>query len=233
MLRELEKIVSADGEASLEELQSAAAKLRDCQFIHRSKSSMKNTYELLIRYQSYYTNLFSAFGDEFIIDYTFEVCGIIPCQSRPSMKYLDTVYLLILAKLHNAECRFGGSENGRTQPNEAILLDEYCRLTGRDRPKTKDTRDSLERLARRQVIELGEVSSATDMATITVLPAIMYVVTSEWLTKLQAFEIDNASSRKEVSNSSTPTETSLTGSASISLPTLFTNADSHSEEDDE
>lgn len=188
MLRELEKITeSSSNPFTEEELTGAAARLRERQFIFKDKRGQSKTYDILAHQQAYFAELFSAFGDEFFVDTHFGYCGIIPAFSRPILKQLETIFLLILAKMHDLECRKARSENGRTNPSESILLDEYCQTTGREKPKAAETKAALERLAKVGVIELGEMNELSEMREIIILPSIMRVVSSRYLENLNAF----------------------------------------------
>lgn len=170
-----------------EDLTSAAARLREKQFIFKSKRGQSKTYEILLNQKEYFTDLFAAFGDEFFIDTHFGYCGILPSSNRPILKQLETIFLLILAKMHDLECRKARSENGRTNPSESILLDEYSQITGRDKPKPVETKSALERLAKVGVIELGDINEMSEMREIIILPSIMRVVTSRYLESLNTF----------------------------------------------
>ena len=188
MLRELEKMLEKNSNEFLEiDFTDAAAKLRAKQFIFRDKHGQARTYDILLSHKNYFEELFNAFGDDFFIDQHFGYCGILPRSPRPMLKRLETIFLLTLAKMHDLVCRKARSENGRTQPSESILLDEYCRSTGREKPKHIETKAALERLAKVGVIDLGEVNDLTEMRRITILPSIMKVVSSNYLDCLTTF----------------------------------------------
>lgn len=188
MLRDLEKIINNNHHGFLpEDLTSAAARLREKQFIFKDKHGQGKTYEILVNQKEYFSDLFAAFGDEFFVDNHFGYCGILPHSSRPVLKQIETVFLLILAKMHDLECRKARSENGRTNPSESILLDEYSQITGRDKPKLTETRSALDRLAKVGVIELGDINEMSEMREIIILPSIMRVVTSRYIESLNAF----------------------------------------------
>jgi hypothetical protein len=190
MLRDLEKIINNNQHSfTPENLTAAAARLRQNQFIFKDKRGQNRTYEILLNQQTYFTDLFSAFGDEFFVDTHFGYCGILPSSSKPVLKQLETIFLLILAKMHDLECRKARSENGRTNPSESILLDEYSQITGRDKPKPVETRSALERLAKVGVIELGDINEISEMREIIILPSIMRVVTTSYLESLNAFNV--------------------------------------------
>ena len=106
MLRDLERIINSNNHGFMpEDLTSAAARLREKQFIFKSKRGQSKTYEILLNQKEYFTDLFAAFGDEFFIDTHFGYCGILPSSNRPILKQLETIFLLILAKMHDLECR--------------------------------------------------------------------------------------------------------------------------------
>ncbi len=58
-------------------------------------------------------------------------------------------------------------------------------LTGRPKPTKAETKESLERLVKQGVIELGEHNPDTELRRITILPSIMRVVNSRFLDELE------------------------------------------------
>jgi hypothetical protein len=188
MLRELQTIVENHTKIGFEsELQDAAAALRAHQFIWKDKRGHSRHYDLLVHHQKYFENLFGAFGDSFFVDHHFGYCGILPRANTPALKLKETLFLLILAKMHDHECRKACTENGRSSPSESLLIDEYEALTGKPKPSKAETRDALERLAKCGVIELGAVNSETEIRMITILPSIMKVVNKNFLEELLVY----------------------------------------------
>lgn len=186
MFREAERIIdNPQTKLTEDDLQTAAAKLREKQFIFQDSHGQSRTYDILVNQQAYFTQLFGAFGDTFFVDYHFGFCGILPKSARPGLKRLETLFLLILAKMHDHELRQARSINGRTTPSEALLLDEYCQLTGREKPKQTETRAALERLQKMSVIVLGEVQEDSEMQKIEILPSLMRVVSDNYLSLLE------------------------------------------------
>lgn len=189
MLIDLKKLVDRveDSGITQAEIENTASMLRLHQFIWRDKRNHARHYDLLVKFQDYYRNLFDAFGDTYVVDHHFGYCGIVPRTSYPRLKMLETVYLLILAKLHDNESRRACTENGRSMPGEAILIDEYRELTGKPAPKKTETREALVRLSRCGVIELGELNPETELNRITVLPSITRIVSKSFLDELDTF----------------------------------------------
>lgn len=186
MFREAERIIDNNQlKLTEEDLQAAAAKLREKQFVFKDGHGQGRFYNTLVNQQEYFTKLFGSFGDAFFIDHHFGFCGILPRAPRPALKRLDTLFLLILAKMHDHELRQARSINGRTIPSEALLLDEYCQLTGREKPKQVETRFALERLQKMNVIVLGDVQEDSAMQKIEVLPSLMRVVSDQYLSLLE------------------------------------------------
>jgi len=209
MLRELEKIVDKyEGKITEQELMAAAAELRAKQFVWRSGKSQGRHYDILTKpdLREYFENLFEAFGDHFFMSSEFSYCGIIPMNSTPTLKLTETFFLLILAKLHDVELRKGCADYGRTKPSEALLLDEYEKLTGREKPKKQETEAALSRLSRYGVIELGSRNDETEMRQITILPTIMKVVTETWAEELLALCVGDVD---EVLERDTETESQM------------------------
>ena len=186
MLREFGRIIDdASNKIDADELMAVAARLRERQFIFKEGRGTGRTYDVLINQRDYFESLFQAFGDEFIVDQRFGFVGIIPRSSKPVLTQLETIFLLLLAKMHDVECRKARALDGRT--NEDILLDEYRELTGRDKPRPAESKAALQRLRRAGIIELGPISELTEMHEITILPSITRVITESYLTQLENF----------------------------------------------
>jgi hypothetical protein len=191
MLRDLQKLVDSNELSGLteESFEETASILRQHQFVWRDKRGHSKHYDILVKYQDYYSNLFGAFGDLFFVDHHFGYCGIIPRSNTPVLKLRETLFLLLLARLHDGECRKACTENGRSSPSEDILLDQYVELTGKDKPKLSETKESLDRLVRYGVIELGSLNPDTELRKITILPSIMRVVNTSFIKDLEAFSV--------------------------------------------
>ncbi len=189
MLRDLEKILDARENAAIEaaEIIETAAALRRRQFIWQDARGQGRHYDLLVRFESYFRDLFGAFGDQFFVDSHYRYCGIIPAGNGPALKQLETIFLLILAKLHDNEARNARTVNGRTSPSGEILLEEYSTITGKEKPLQRDAYAALERLAKYGVIQLGDINPETEMRIITILPSITRVVNQSFLDELALF----------------------------------------------
>ena len=194
MLRDLERLVATNEQYgySEQDIVDAAAFLRAKQFVWKERHGHGRHYDLICKFREYYENLFEAFGDEFFIDGHFGYCGILPRDSKPRLKKLETIYLLLLAKMHDIECRKALTSLGRSSPSESHLLDHYTRVTGKEKPKPSETSSALERLVRMGIIELGDHNPDSEMRRITILPSIMKVVTKDFLDDLKVFCSDGA-----------------------------------------
>ncbi len=209
MLRDLEKLLDARENAAIEETEiiAAAAALRRRQFIWQDARGQGRHYDLLVRFETYFRNLFGAFGDQFFVDTHYRYCGIIPAGNGPALKQLETIFLLVLAKLHDTEARNARTENGRTSPGSEILLDEYTAITGKEKPLQRDAYAALDRLAKYGVIQLGDINPETEMRTITILPSITRVVNQSFLDELALFSGIEDEQDTELTEDETDTET--------------------------
>lgn len=192
MLRELSKIVDDNEHRGITEadLQDAAAFLRRKQFVWSAERGHKVHYDLITSFPDYFTDLFDAFGDEMFFDKHFDYCGLIPRSGSPSLAKRDTIFLLILGKLHDGGALKAATDNGRSQPSESLLLDEYEKLTGLEKPKSSETRESLKRLERAGLVKLGEINLDSNMNLITILPSIMRVLNTDFLDQLASFAVE-------------------------------------------
>lgn len=199
MLRDLSKILDKPENSSLTEddFQKAASIIRRKQFIWSDGHGQSKYYKLSLKFQDYFGDLFHAFGDEFIIDNHYGYCGILPNSPTPSMKLLDTIFLLILAKLYDGEARKACIENGRAHPSPALLIDTYIELTGKEKPKLGDTQAALSRLQSAGIILLGDKEDISELRSITVLPTISVVLNEQHLVLLEQFTLKHNQSLED------------------------------------
>jgi hypothetical protein len=165
----------------------AASLIRRKQFIWAGSHGQSKHYNLVMRFQEYFTNLFNAFGDEFVINNHFGYCGVMPKYQQRKMKALETVFLLILAKLYDSEARKACIENGRAQPSPSLLIETYMTLTGKEKPKYSDTMAALKLLSSSGIILLGEKDEVSELPTITVLPTISVILSEQYIVLLEQF----------------------------------------------
>lgn len=194
MLRELERLIEKHQEFgfSISDFEDAASTLRQRQFLWADMRGQRKHYDLVVRCRDYFEDLFGAFGDTLIIDNQFGYCGFIPRHSKPALNRLQTIYLLILAKLHDAESRKACTENGRSKPSPGLLIDAYTQITEREKPKRQETMEALRRLEKQSVIQLGDVDEQFELPMITIMPNIHRVVDSLFLDALDRFAEENS-----------------------------------------
>jgi len=192
MLRDLKILLDKPENDHLEadDFYQAAAQIRRKQFIWYDRHGQRSNYNLVLKYKEYFSNLFGAFGDEFVLDNNFGYCGIIPKYHRGKMKQIDTLFLLILAKLYDTEARKACIENGKAKPSPSLLIDNYIELTGKEKPKYSDTKEALYSLQRSGLISLGEKDEASELPTIVVLPTIKVILSGQYISLLERFAED-------------------------------------------
>lgn len=189
MLRELKILLdrSENDRYTEDDFHQAAALIRRKQFIWAGMHGQSRHYNFVMRFQEYFTDLFNAFGDEFVINNHFGFCGVLPKYSSRKMKRLETIYLLIFAKLYDSEARKACIENGRARPSPSLLIDSYMTLTGKEKPKLADTLSALKSLSASGIILLGEKDLISELPTITVLPTISVILTEQYIALLEQF----------------------------------------------
>jgi Domain of unknown function (DUF4194) len=192
MLKDLGSVVDkAERSGKTEEDFIAATELMMAkQFIWMDGHGQNKHYQLVVLYREYFENLMDALGRDLIIEQKFGYCGWVPRNSAPTLPKLETIFLLTLAKLHDVECLRACTENGRSMPTPAALIQAYCELTGREKPVRKRTLEALSRLEKQSVIRLGPKEDASELPTITVLPTILAVVNRTFLEELECFAED-------------------------------------------
>lgn len=189
MLRDLALILDQNDTQNLHEndFQAAASLMLQKQFIWSDGHGQKKYFDLVIRFQDYFQELFDALGFNFVSDYKYGFCGVLPRNGVPVMSKLDTLIVLFLAKMHDEQCRKACSEKGRSRPCLALLLDLYEQVTGQEKPTRSDFLLSIKRLARHGIVQIGDIDEQTSLPKITVLPSISHVVTTEFLDNIDAF----------------------------------------------
>lgn len=200
MLIELKRLLN-EGAGKYEELDylNAANRIRSQQFLWSDHSGDAKAYKIATTHQEYFTNLFAAFGDHFFVDHHFGYCGIIPSLNQKRFGKLDTVFLLILARMHDSQVRKGAVEYGRSHPPAEILLDEYAQLMpNSEKPKLTEANGALHRLKKFGVIQLGPVQEHNRLPSITILPSIMRVVTKDYVELLKQFMNDSGAADLEL-----------------------------------
>jgi hypothetical protein len=197
MLRELAQVVDKYESRGLTEIdfEDAAAALRQRQFLWSDGHGQRKHYDTIVSEEAYFRNLFAAFGDQLVVDLHFGYVGIIPRHAKPTLKRLPTIFLLLLAKLHDVESRKACTEYGRSIPQTDLLLDTYVQLTGRDKPKRQDTLEALRQLEQCGVIHVGVQDEMTCLPIVTVLPTITRVVSEFYLDELERFAQEKGTSK--------------------------------------
>lgn len=195
MLIDLKRILNENSQKYEErDFLLTANLIRSKQFIWSDVPKESKAFRIVTTHIEYFTSLFAAFGDHFIVDHQYGYCGIIPSLSQRQIGKLDTIYLLILARMHDSQIRKGAVEFGRSHPPAEILLDEFAQLMpNTNKPTATETKQSLKRLETFGVIKLGEVQEYTKLYDITILPSIMRAVTKDYIELLKQFMTESGS----------------------------------------
>lgn len=198
MLLELEHILKNNEGHKLNEsdFQAAASLMLQKQFIWSDGHGQKKYFDLAIRFQEYFDVLFDAIGFDFVRDYKFGYCGLLPRSGVPAMTKLDTLVLLLLAKMHDEQCRKACTENGRSTPCLGLMLDLYVQMTGQEKPSRSDLLLSLKRLSRHGIISVGEIDEQLRLPQVTVLPTITKIVTAEFLANIEIYSGEESTNDK-------------------------------------
>jgi hypothetical protein len=189
MLRDLDKVVEQAEKSGLTEVDIIATTevLLAKQFVWMDGHGQNKHYNLVINYREYFENLMDALGRDMVFDQKFGFCGWVPRSSAPTLPKLETIFLLLLAKLHDVECRRACTENGRSMPSPGALTQAYTELTRREKPPRNLSVQALKRLEKQSVIRLGNIDEASNLPQLTVLPTILTVVNRTFLDELECF----------------------------------------------
>lgn len=201
VLKDLERlgIGQPHDRVDLNDVRKAALKLRSQQFLFSDGKAGKY-YDLICKKSTYFKALADAFDDELIIDREYGFCGIVPRNSFNKLDLITTLFILVLAKMHDGEIRKGLSDNGRTSPPPEIILSEFEILTGRNKPKKEKYNEVMDKLRSCGLVRFTSYhrDEHNDMRPIEILPSILIVASRSWLEKLE----DHCNSKSHANNSS-------------------------------
>jgi len=195
MLRDLEKIVDEANEVdgSSEDLEralrSAAQHLWRAQFLYETDWGVKEAYDLIRKYGTYYENLFDALGYRLIGRPVDRYVGLIARELPPrqSMK-LDETLLLLVMRLHYEEAlkKFEINEAGEVEVDSETILELYEERTHRERPLISRIREILISFRQRGLVRVEDQGDRRSFI-LFLRPALPVVVAEGTLAALEAF----------------------------------------------
>lgn len=177
MLIELERILSKNSDITDEAMSKAGALLINSQFIYRSgRHGHAGAYRLLERFPNYFSDLVAGIGRRWVHDDHAGFIGAIPEFRQFTWSKLETVLLCLLLLCFIDERDKIRIENGLATVNGGLLLDRYCQLTGKQKPKGHEVIAALNAFHRAGIVLLGELDPSCDLPFIKVSAAIMKIM---------------------------------------------------------
>ena len=188
MLRDLRQVCERPGSAEPDDFRSAARAVLKRQFLLLERPGDRDPYRLIVNHFDYFANLFDALGWTLHRDDTFGLVGLLPgdAEGFRHLRLADSLLLLCLRLIYEDGMeRFEAREGSVYTPSEA-LLGRYETLLGRRLPPVSDYRESLRRLRRYSLIEIGD-EAADGLPVLRILPTVRLVTGDQVQARIAAF----------------------------------------------
>jgi hypothetical protein len=188
VLRDLRQVCERPGSAEPDDFRSAARAVLKRQFLLLERPGDRDPYRLIVNHFDYFANLFDALGWTLHRDDTFGLVGLLPgdAEGFRHLRLVDSLLLLCLRLIYEEGMeRFEAREGSVYTPSEA-LLGRYETLLGRRLPPVSDYRESLRRLRRYSLIEIGD-EAADGLPVLRILPTVRLVTGDQVQARIAAF----------------------------------------------
>ena len=188
MLRDLRQVCERPGSAEPDDFRSAARLVLKRQFLLLERPGDRDAYRLIVNHFDYFVSLFDALGWTLQRDDTFGLVGLLPgdAEGFRHLRLADSLLLLCLRLIYEEGMeRFEAREGSVYTPSEA-LLGRYETLLGRRLPPVSDYRESLRRLRRYSLIEIGD-EAADGLPVLRILPTVRLVTGDQVQARIAAF----------------------------------------------
>jgi len=188
VLRDLRQVCERPGSAEPDDFRSAARAVLKRQFLLLERPGDRDPYRLIVNHFDYFANLFDALGWTLHRDDTFGLVGLLPgdAEGFRHLRLADSLLLLCLRLIYEEGMeRFEAREGSVYTPSEA-LLGRYETLLGRRLPPVSDYRESLRRLRRYSLIEIGD-EAADGLPVLRILPTVRLVTGDQVQARIAAF----------------------------------------------
>lgn len=192
MLGDLDDILSRPANSSFAaaDFEEAADRLLHHQCLFRDDHNCKSHYELIVRFKTYFRDLFEALGRDLVISERELMIELRPRQSvsRMTLTLDETVLLLGLrAAFEQGVAEYAQGDVGEIETTSMDLLERYEPMTGRQRPTWPRVREILKSFQRRRFIRLGTEFADESGVAITIRPAIRGVTSEGYLARIEQF----------------------------------------------
>lgn len=190
MLFDLEELLDQNQDFEASEFRTAASRLLRQQTLYREDWNSKGTYEFVLRFRGYFTDLFDALGLELVISERDLTIVLKPreSQARSRLSLNETVLLLSLREaFERGVASFDIGDHGEVEITSMALLERYEAVTGRQRPAWARVREILEEFKRRRFIAFGEEFPDEIGISIVIRPSIREITGEGYLARVDEF----------------------------------------------
>jgi hypothetical protein len=192
MLFDLEELLTKPSNQGIEasDMEEAADRLLSQQNLYRDDFNARKTYELILRFRNYFTDLFEAIGRDLVITERELMIELRPRESaaRKTLKLDETILLLSLrAAFEQGVSEFDQGDYGEISISSMVLLERYEPTVNRPRPPWPRVREILKTFKQHRFIDLGDEYPDKSGIDIIIRPAIRSVTGDGYLARIEAF----------------------------------------------
>ncbi len=184
----LDKPRAQDFEAS--QFRAASSYMLRHQTIHREDHNARSTYDLIIRFRGYFSDLFDALGLKMVVSDRDLTIALIPLESqaRSRLPIDETILLLSLRDAYErGVAAFEIEEHGQVETTTMVLLERYETITGRQRPSWPRVKEILRAMYHRNLIAYGDEFPEESGLAIIIRPTIRDVTGEAYLERIEEF----------------------------------------------
>ncbi len=185
MFKELEDIIRRNNEnpdnekLEPDEFHKTAQQLMTKQFLFQSHQRSRKAYDLILRFNNYFHNLFESFNHQLVVNENQRYVGIVPKQFYARMKLEETLMLMMLRHVYQEKVNNWEQEDDGSISIALIDFEEaYQQVTGRSLPQKKsDFYDILSVFEERYLIKLTHEEGNPENQLIQIYPSIESICT--------------------------------------------------------
>jgi hypothetical protein len=188
VLRDLRQVCERPGNAEPDDFRSAARAVLRRQFLLLERAGDRDSYRLIVNHFDYFANLFDALGWTLHRDDTFGLIGLLPgdAEGFRHLRLVDSLMLLCLRLIYEEGMERFEAREGSVYTQSQTLLGRYETLLGRKLPPITDYRETLRRLRRYSLIEIGD-ETEDGLPMLRILPTVRLVTGDQIQTRIAAF----------------------------------------------
>jgi hypothetical protein len=188
VLRDLRQVCERPGSAEPDDFRLAAKAVLKRQFLLLERPRDRDPYRLIVNHFDYFANLFDALGWTLHRDDTFGLIGLLPgdAEGFKHLRLVDSLMLLCLRLIYEEGMERFEAREGSVYTQSQTLLGRYETLLGRKLPPLSDYRETLRRLRRYSLIEIGD-ETEDGLPLLRILPTVRLVTGDQVQARISAF----------------------------------------------